>query len=241
LHAVSIRRIDAAMIDRPPASRTRYGSRNPERVTNELWNLALQHGWSGSRLREHLGAGLLDGGLRDFSRSLYRDAWPGPFWSWQRYGRTSTELPDGRVIHVAGEHEDHYDVDFCIYTDVVVEHEDRRREFFCYPADVFPPTDFHSATLVGDAIILIGSLGYRDLRRPGETQVLRLDCATLRIARLTTKGDVPGWISRHKAKLAAQNRILVSDGNIWTASGLEHNPAAFALDLTTLSWRRAVK
>lgn len=200
----------------------------------------MQHGWSAVRLREHLGVGLLDGGFRDFSRSAYRDATPGPYWSWQRFGRTSTELPDGRVIHVAGEHEDYYDIDFCIYNDVVVENEDRRREFFLYPADVFPPTDFHSATLVGNAIVLIGSLGYRDLRRPGETQVLRLDCATMRIERLATTGDGPGWISRHQAELVSDEAtIVVCGGEIPGATGMEANRATFALDLATLRWSRA--
>jgi hypothetical protein len=29
-----------------------------------------------------------------------------------------------------------------------------------YPQDVFPPTDFHTATLLEDAILLIGAAGY---------------------------------------------------------------------------------
>ena len=195
------------MNNTPPASRTRYGSGNPKQVVNELWDLALARDWAGSGLRQHLVSSLAASDFRhDFSRSPYRDATPGPFWSWQRVGRTSTELPDGRLIHVAGEHEDSYDSDFCIYNDVVVEHPAIRREVFLYPNDVFPPTDFHSATLVGDAIILIGSLGYRDLRRIGATQVLRLDCETLRIARLATTGDGPGWISRHTAQRMSRRR-----------------------------------
>ena len=131
-------------------------------------------------------------------------ATPGPFWSWQRFGRTSTALPDGRVIHIAGEHEDCYDPDFCIYNDVVVEYAGGRREFYLYPKDVFPPTDFHSATLVGREIILIGSLGYHDLRRIGETQVLKLDTRTLRIEPVATTGAAPGWISDHIAERSAR-------------------------------------
>ena len=70
---------------------------------------------------------------------------------------------------IAGEHEDFYDPDFCIYNDVFVERARRPPGIYRYPKDVFPPTDFHTATLVGDEIILIGSLGYRDLRRAGRS------------------------------------------------------------------------
>ena len=59
----------------------------------------------------------------NFADSAYRDSVPGPYWSWDRFGRTSTTLPDGRIVHIAGEHEDYYDNDFCIYNDVVVEHQ----------------------------------------------------------------------------------------------------------------------
>ena len=128
------------------ATRTRYGTAHPEWVENDLWEQAIHEGWSGYALREHLGIELGSGRFRhDFSHSSYRDTTPGPFWSWQRVGRTSTPLPDGRVIHLAGEHEDGYDPDFCIYNDVVVEYPGGRREFYLYPKDVFPPTDFRAA------------------------------------------------------------------------------------------------
>ena len=155
-------------------TRTRYGTAHPERVENAIWERAIRENWSGYQLRTFLGIKSSRLG-RDFSHSDYREAEPGPSWSWLRYGRTSTPLPDGRVIHIAGEHEDYYDPDFCIYNDVVVEHPDGRRDFFLYSKSVFPPTDFHSATLIDHEIVLIGSLGYRDLRRVGEIQVLKLD------------------------------------------------------------------
>ncbi len=44
----------------------------------------------------------------------------GPVWTFDRMGQTRTELPDGRLVCVAGEHEDYYDPDFHIYNDVVV-------------------------------------------------------------------------------------------------------------------------
>jgi hypothetical protein len=87
-------------------ARTRYGTAHPEQVRNALWEQSMDADWSGYALRRHLGVEYGSQHLRqDFSRSDYRDTTPGPFWSWQRYGRTSTALPDGRIIHVAGEHE----------------------------------------------------------------------------------------------------------------------------------------
>jgi hypothetical protein len=133
-------------VESPAPTRTRYGTTHPEQVENELWEQAIREGWSGYHLCEHLG-GELDASRfqHRFSHSSYRDTNPRPFWSWERFGRTSTPLPDGRIIHIAGEHEDHYDADFCIYNDVVVEYPGGRREFYLYPKDVFPPTDFHTA------------------------------------------------------------------------------------------------
>ena len=61
--------------------------------------------------------------VRDkFEVQLNRD--DGPIWTFDRMGRTETELPDGRVVCVGGEHEDFYDPDFCIYNDVVIYHGD---------------------------------------------------------------------------------------------------------------------
>lgn len=221
-----------------PPTRTRYGTAHPEWVENELWQDAIREEWTGYALRESLGIELARNTFRqDFSHSSYRDSEPGPYWSWQRFGRTSTPLPDGRVIHIGGEHEDFYDPDFCIYNDVVVEYPGGRREFYLYPKNVFPPTDSHTATLVGGHIILIGSLGYHDLRRPGETQVLKLDIRTLRIERVATSGEAPGWISRHIAEKYGE-RILAAGGKVATADSYEDNTGVFLLDLATMSWQR---
>jgi hypothetical protein len=40
--------------------------------------------------------------------------------SFHRFGRTETQLPDGRIVYIGGEHEDFYNCDFFIYNDVVV-------------------------------------------------------------------------------------------------------------------------
>src|SRR6185503_1846850 len=118
-------------------------------------------------------------------------------WSAMRFGQSITRLPDGRIVQVAGEHEDAYDEDFCIYNDVFVHEPGGAITLYGYPEDVFPPTDFHTATLVGDAIYLIGSLGYAGARRYGHTPVFRLDTRTFRIERLAPAGDPPGWIYGH--------------------------------------------
>ena len=223
----------------PPEARTRYGTANPELVENSLWEQSIDEDWSGHSLRQHFGVDLSGNafGLK-YWHSTYRDGEPGPFWSWQRFGRTSTQLPDGRVIHVAGEHEDSYDPDFCIYNDVMVQYVDGGREFYLYPKDVFPPTDFHTATIVGSKIVLIGSLGYGDLRRHGETQVLTLDIQSLRIDRIATTGEGPGWLSRHIAEKSGETRVLVAGGEVATADTYEPNNSVFELDLSTTTWRR---
>ncbi len=220
-----------------PRHRTRYGKTNPEFVQNDLWSEAAENDWSGYHLRQQLKDEV--GGnnaCHDYSHSSYRDSLPGPFWSWQRFGRTSTALPDGRVIHVAGEHEDSYDFDFCIYNDVVVEYPSGQREFYLYPKDVFPPTDFHTATLVDGDIVLIGSLGYKDMRRPGTTQVLRLNTRTLAVETIPTNGDCPGWINDHRAEKIGDDKIIVVGGKIQTVDDYIDNPNIFELDIRTMTW-----
>lgn len=115
----------------------------------------------------------------------------GPSWTFQRTGATRTELPDGRIVCVGGEHEDYYDPDFCIYNDVVV-FLDGTVEIYDYREEEFPPTDFHTATSTGDRLILIGGIGYQGTRRFGATPVFALDLSTYRISEIATRGEVPG-------------------------------------------------
>lgn len=156
-----------------------------------------------------------------------------PVWTFSRFGRSATVLPDGRLVFVAGEHEDHYDDDFCIYADVTVLGTDSNVDHFVYPEEVFPPTDFHSATLVGDQIWLIGSLGYPENRRNGQTQVLRLNTMSFAVTPVQTSGSGPGWIHGHRAALT-EDGILVTGGKI--EPGYEDNDSTFLLNLETLTW-----
>lgn len=134
-------------------------------------------------------------------------------WCFNRFGRTVTDLPDGRRIIIGGEHEDHYDPDFFIYNDVVVVEKDGSLRILGYPEEHFPPTDFHSATLIGEEIVLIGTLGYPDQRKIGDTQVHIFDPRTLTFRQIETSGEKPGWISKHEAELN-EGLIIVRGGMI---------------------------
>jgi len=133
----------------------RFGASNPELMSNPFWEGMIRSGigaW---------GAGKLFG----VSEEIGGDH--SPTWCAERFVQSLTFLPDGHIVQVAGEHEDHYDPDFCIYNDVFVHAPDGSIAIYGYPESVFPPTDFHTATLVGNVIYLIGSLAYPAGRRYG--------------------------------------------------------------------------
>jgi hypothetical protein len=160
-------------------------------------------------------------------------------WCFDRFGKSINELPDGRIIEIAGEHEDFYDEDFCIYNDVIVHHGDGAFDIYGYPPTVFPPTDFHTATLVGNSIYVIGGLGYLGERRYGITPVYRLDIHTLRMELVEMSGDLPGWIYEHRAKLV-NHGIEITGGKVCFLVGdeehHEENLNTYVLDLRTLTW-----
>jgi hypothetical protein len=161
----------------------------------------------------------------------------GPAWCFSRFGQSRTVLPDGRTILVAGEHEDFYDPDFYIYNDVVAWHPDDRIDIYGYPERDFPPTDFHSATLWGEAIILLGSLGYAPDRRPGVTPAFALDVRSLRIDPFETSGENPGWIFRHRSSLDG-DRLTIRRGELQTDSGITESIDDWLLDLKSRQWTR---
>jgi hypothetical protein len=152
-------------------------------------------------------------------------------------------LADGREVLIAGEHEDYYDPDFFIYNDVVVKTTDGKIAIYGYPKDVFPPTDFHTATLLPGRIVLIGSLGYQEERlNKKETQVLQLMLDDFSIHKITTRGASPGWIHGHKAALSDdRHSISISGGMIVSGSAdqsLKENIDDWTLDLRSWSWTR---
>lgn len=209
------------------ANRTRrYGTSNPELMDIEFWKDMVKVAGDGYTARNY---------FNDQDYSL-------PVWAFRRFGRSITELPDGRVIEIAGEHEDYYDVDFCIYNDVFVYYGDGRFEIYGYPEEVFPPTDFHTATLYGDYIYIVGSLSYIDYRETNvynQTQVYRLHINTLQIEEVKTTGKNPGWISRHKAYLRKPATIYITGGKVWSRPNeYLDNHQNYTLNLETMVWEQ---
>src|SRR5262249_40902033 len=146
-----------------------FGTSNPEKMNHSFWESMIRCGVSAYRARVRFDKPF--GSLEE------------PVWCAQRFGQSLTMLPDGRIVQIGGEHEDFSDPDFCIYNDVFVHERDQSITIYGYPESVFPPTDFHTATLIGDFIYVIGSLGYLGTRRYGETPVYRLDLRTFQMDR----------------------------------------------------------
>jgi len=164
----------------------------------------------------------------------------GPIWTFERYGATRTELADGRVVCIGGEHEDSYDPDFHVYNDLVVFGPDEQIEIYGYPRAVFPPTDFHTATLVGDKIIIVGCLGNVGERRPGLTPVYSVDTGSYQISGLIGSGTMPGWISRHTAELTGDRLLVIRGGQFVESKDgrqrFKRNSEEFLLDAATGAW-----
>jgi hypothetical protein len=177
------------------------------------------------------------------NEAFFGDRSDQPGWTYQRYGRTTTILPDGRIVEIGGEHEDYYDPDFCIYNDVTVFHPDGTIDIYAYPEEVFPPTDNHSATYCEDGILIIGNLGYDGHRKPGSTPVYRFDTRSFAIEQIETTGECPGWIHGHKAVLDENGRIVVSGGLIDCGDKLplQENADEWRLDLSTRHWTHATR
>jgi hypothetical protein len=224
----------------------RFGTSNPERMPLAFWEWMIQ-GSEDSRTQDDPFATRDPSVLGHSPTSVRRyfgqegDYSVGPIWNFDRMGATRTPHPDGRMICVGGEHEDHYDPDFCIYNDVVVLDLDGSIEINGYPRDVFPPTDFHSATLLGDRVIIIGRLGYPEERRPGETPVYALDLASYRVEELPSQGEVPGWIFGHEAE-PGPDGITIRGGEVYEKidgkTRIRRNFDDFVYETQTGNWRR---
>lgn len=218
----------------------RYGNGNPEGVANDFWHLMVRQRRSAYWARKLFGLKIdWNAHQQHVTKSSWRDvADGGPVFCFTRFGRSVTVLPDGRIIHIGGEHEDWYDPDFCIYNDVIIETPTGEFDILVYSADVFPPTDFHTATLVDRHIYLIGNLGYIDQRSYGETPVRVLDTRNFRMKNVATSGEAPGWISRHEARFNPErDEIIVTGGTIMSGDKAQaSNTRTFALDLSSNVW-----
>jgi hypothetical protein len=233
----------------------RFGKGNPERMHVAFWEWMIRGDAAlpADRVGKLAEIGLImrDGKLksaygpyraRDFFR-IPMNREDGPIWTFDRMGATKNQLPDGRAVFIGGEHEDFYDPDFCIYNDVIVFGFDQEIAIYGYPKETFPPTDFHTATLVGNRIVIVGGLGYKNERVFGHTPTYDLNLSTFQISKLETKGEMPGWIFEHQADLDATADAIT----IWSGQTIQElngrqsylkNLDEFSLDLSSGVWRR---
>lgn len=232
----------------------RFGKANPEKMRHAFWEWMIR---GDAELRASAASGLEESALKLRDGKLKSSYGPyrardlfkiplsredGPIWTFDRMGQTKTRLPDGRVICIGGEHEDFYDPDFFIYNDVVVFTAHDQIEIYGYQKEVFPPTDFHSATVLHDQIIVIGGLGYKNERQPGYTPVYSLDLSSYRVSQIPTSGEMPGWISKHEANHGQAGIITIRSGQRVQQRDSEQqicrNLEDYALDLNSRIWRR---
>lgn len=212
-------------------------NKNPTNLTNPYWQWVIQHRLSHQAILAVIPN--TDPNLaekRNFGETFPIAELP-PVWCYDRIGQSYTLLPDGREILIGGEFDDFYDPNFCIYNDVVVRYPNGNVEIFGYPTHVFPPTDFHTATLLGDKIYIIGSMGYFNQRHYAETPIFQLDIHTLQIERVETRNHI-GWINDHQA-IAKDGQILVSGGRIFDNddSPMRENFNTWAFNPKTLIWK----
>ena len=204
----------------------RFGEHNAEKINSTVWQWLAKSKLSGYASTQTMG------GPNPYEA--------GPTWSFDRFGQSKTELPDGRTVFIAGEHEDHYDPDFHIYNDVAILNKGGDFEFYCYPESTFEPTDFHTATLVEDKIIIIGSLGYPEKRIKNHTPVYILNTENMEISKVNTSGNQPGWIHDHTAILNTNNTVTIEKGLVYLdeENSLRENHDSWILNLETWEWER---
>lgn len=224
--------------------RPRFGTANPDRMRVPFWDWMIRGDDSPGRVEDD--EERESSGYDPYKARKILDFGPAsataPIWTLSRIGASRTELPDGRIVRVGGEHEDWYDPDFWIYNDVVVFRPDGEFEIYGYPRQVFSPTDFHTATRVGDRLILIGRLGDAAERRPGPTPVFALDLTDYSIAAIPVAGTSPGWIWKHQATLNDEGLIVVEGGETMDPGGgvglARQNFESYSFDPSTGHWQR---
>jgi len=209
----------------------RFGNANPERMQIAFWEWMVREGEGPHRVREL------------FSVPFKRE--DGPIWTFSRMGATRTRLSDGRTVSVGGEYDDSYDPDFCIYNDVIVQGPADQVEIYGYPSDCFPATDFHTATLIDERIVIVGCLGYQQSRRSGHTPVYLLDLGNYHIEEVRTVGESPGWIFKHDAELGSNGVINIRGGEVIQTKGEKQRYRRslddYTLDTRSWTWVRTTK
>jgi hypothetical protein len=204
------------------------GTSNPENMTNIVWTELI-------RSNAHPHAAHETYGTVDKQS---------PGWCFSRYGQSKSRLIDGRTIYIGGEHEDFYDEDFYIYNDVIVESADGSITIFGYPTDIFPPTDSHTATLVGTNIYIIGCIGYPEQRNYSDTPVFILNLQDFSIRQFKTNGTKPNWLFGHTTKwISKENAIYCESGKIQHVESNEtiENISTWRLCLDSGEWTETSK
>ncbi len=203
----------------------RPGTANPERMTNPVWTWLARE----SEIPAFMAAWHFTG-VDDSEH---------PGWTNRRYGQSTTELPDGRDVAIAGAHESGLDRHGYVYNDVIITAGDGSIEIYGYPRAVFPPTAFHSATLIDDQLYLIGNLGHGEPSH-AHAQVLRLDLRTLAVEQLVSLGTSPGRIGHHTASSSGDGAWITVTGGRCALPGWRQRDNAddYVLDLSTLEWAR---
>jgi len=208
-----------------------FGIQNPTNITNPFYQWVIKHNLSAWDIQKSI----IDCYHNDTNQNVK------PIWSQARMGQSRTILPDGRIVLIGGEYEDAYDPNFCIYNDVTVIYPNGDIKIYNYPKSVFPPTDFHTATLIGSGdsehIIIIGSLGYPEDRKFSHTPVYRLNTRSFKIEQVAARNSI-GWIHHHNAVLK-DNRIIVTGGQVLIdeTMPLLDNIDTWVLNLNTLIWK----
>lgn len=203
----------------------RYGIKNPDKTESDVWCWLIRTRFTAYQAIEMMGC---------------QEEGEGASWCFDRMGQSVTELPDGRKVYIGGEYEDSYDPNFHIYNDVVAEGVDGSITIYSYPKDVFPSTDFHSATFIDGKIIIIGSLGYPEDRIVGHAQVCQLDTTSFEIHKVNVAGQPPGWVHGHVASLELEkNRLVIKKGEIYLGKDhpLIENIQDWELDIKEWQWR----
>ncbi len=194
----------------------RIGRRNPDRFEDPYYHYMVATGLAAYRAGKHNGM---------------------PRWCNKRFGTTHTILEDRTLIQIGGEHEDFYDEDFHIYNDVIRITPTGEVTIWGYPEHIFPPTDFHSATLLGDSILIIGGLDYKQNRKAGITRMYRLSLDDYSIRKVSHTGENPGWIHRHLAVHdPKQNCPYVFGGQLFDGKEYVDNLSLYTFDLKTKNW-----
>jgi hypothetical protein len=103
---------------------------------------------------------------------------------------------------------------------------------FRLPGRFFEPADFHTATLWGGRIWIVGGLGYT-WQRDGSIPVYRLDPESYAIKRVPTGGQLPPRICRHKARLN-EDSIEIGGGKLTQPQ--KGNRSKDGLHLPTRTW-----